>query len=137
MDRLGILEEVYFTTQRSQGAGGQHVNRTNSAVTLKWNYLDSRSIDDREKDLIEKKLSSRINEEGLFYLRRENHRHQILNKKEAKEELIRLLEKAFFRPKVRKPTRPTRGSVQDRLNDKKNRSEKKTLRSKKWNSDES
>lgn len=127
-----ILKEIFFIVQRSQGAGGQNVNRTNSAVSLQWYFQESQGLSGEQKLLVAEKLASRINEEGVMYLRREIHRDQIQNKREAIEELFRLLEKCFFKPKKRFATKPTRGSVRDRLKSKKIQGERKSSRSKKW-----
>lgn len=124
-----IKKEIFFIVQRSQGSGGQHVNRTNSAVTLQWYYQESQGLTDEEKSFISNKLASRINEDSVLYIRREIHRDQLQNKKEAIDELFRILEKCFFKPKKRVATRPSRSSVRERLKDKKTHSEKKANRS--------
>ena len=123
-----IESEIYFLTQRSQGSGGQNVNRTNSAVTLQWFYKESLGLSLEQKEMIELKLSSRINEEGILYLRREIHRDQLKNKKDAISELYKILEKCFFKPKKRIATAPSRGAIKKRLKSKKIHSEKKNSR---------
>ncbi len=129
MNRETIKRELFFNVQRSQGAGGQHVNRTNSAVTLQWYFFESQGLSQEEKALVAQKLASRINEEQVLYLRREVHRDQIQNKKDAIEELFRILEKCFHKPKKRLATKPTRSSVRERIKNKRSHSEKKANRS--------
>lgn len=131
--KFSIIEnEIFFITSRSQGAGGQHVNKTNSAVTLRWYYQESNGLSAEEKHLVKLKLSNRINEEGEFYLRREIHRDQSMNRKDAIEALRELLTAAFHKPKKRIASKPTKSSVRKRLNAKATHSQKKKDRSTKW-----
>lgn len=127
-----LRSEVYYSTQRSQGAGGQHVNKTNSAVTLRWLFAHSNAVNDWEKARISEKLGSRINEIGELFIRSEISRTQLSNKEDAFEKLLELLKGAFFREKKRIPTKPSRSSKRRRLDSKAQHGEKKSLRSKKW-----
>lgn len=129
---LTIQSEVYFIVQRSQGAGGQHVNRTNSAVTLKWHYLESAGLNEEEKNIITHKLKNRINDENELYLRSEVHRDQHMNRKESLEKLESLLLAALHKPKKRIPSRPTRSSVKKRVDSKTKHGAKKKDRSARW-----
>jgi len=128
MNFFKIKSEIYFITQRSQGAGGQNVNRTNSSITLKWAYQVSPVLSPEQKQTISHKLSSRINDEGEIYIRCEVHRDQLQNKKETLDRLEALLKQAFFKPKKRVATKPTRSSVKKRLDSKSKHSEKKRQR---------
>lgn len=127
-----LRSEVYYSTQRSQGAGGQHVNRTNSAVTLRWLYAHSNAINDWEKSRITERLQSRINEIGELFIRSETSRNQLSNKEESFEKLLELLKLAFHREKKRVPTKPTRSSQRRRLDSKTKHSDNKKMRQKKW-----
>lgn len=127
-----LRSEVYYSAQRSQGAGGQHVNRTNSAVTLRWLYSHSRALNDWEKSRVTERLGSRINEIGELFIRAETSRNQLSNKEEAFEKLLSLLKEAFHREKKRVPTKPTRSSQRRRLDSKTKHSDKKNQRGKKW-----
>lgn len=129
---LTIKSEVYFIAQRSQGAGGQHVNRTNSAVTLKWHFRESAGLSDEEKETIAHKLKNRINEEGELYIRSEVHRDQHMNRSEAFEKLESMLQQALFKPKKRIASKPTRSSVKKRVDSKVKHGAKKRERSARW-----
>lgn len=122
--------EVEFLVTRSSGAGGQHVNRTNSAVQLRFSISNSRfSIEDQFKFL--KKLKSHIVQEDVIQIRSETERDQKMNKDSAFKKLIQLLANALHEPKKRRPTKPTRSSVKKRLESKTKRSQIKKNRSEK------
>lgn len=127
-----IEQEIFFVTSRSQGAGGQHVNRTNSAVTLRWYFRESQGLSEEEKQIVENKLAARINEDGELYIKREIHRDQAMNRKDAIQTLHQLLAQAFFKPKKRVASKPTKSSVKKRLNTKKIHGQKKKDRSTSW-----
>lgn len=129
---LIIKSEVFFIVQRSHGAGGQHVNRTNSAVTLKWYFRESAGLSDEEKATIAIKLKNRINEEGELYIRSESHRDQQMNRSESIEKLEGLLQQALFKPKKRVASKPTRSSVKKRVDSKVKHGAKKKERSFRW-----
>jgi ribosome-associated protein len=61
-----LANELVFTSSRSSGPGGQNVNKVNSKVTLKWDVLNSQVLDLEEKDIILKKLSSHLTNEGIL-----------------------------------------------------------------------
>lgn len=120
--------EVWFTTSRSSGAGGQHVNRTESRVTLHWSPGNSSALTPSQKNRVLARLSNRITSDGVLQLDVETHRSQHRNKAEACERLAELLVSALRRRKRRIKTRPTRGSKERRLQAKKQLGEKKRLR---------
>ncbi len=126
------IHEFDFVSQRSRGPGGQNVNKTNSSVQLRWNYLDSIILSDEQKRVITKKLTSMINTEGTLYLRSDTHRDQEMNKKEVLQRLQESLVKAFHKPKVRRPTKPTKSSQKKRVESKRHASEVKKARQNKW-----
>jgi len=123
-----LLKECKFTASRSGGPGGQHVNKVNTKVTLRWSVMSSISINDDQRTRIMLKLAKVINSEGEVVLSAESSRSQLRNKEEVTGKLDNLLEKAFRIPKSRKNTKPTNASVQKRLDEKKKQSEKKKLR---------
>jgi ribosome-associated protein len=124
--------EFEFTSQRSRGPGGQNVNKTNSSIQLRWNFLDSALLSDEQKRIIAKKLAAMINTEGTLYLRSDTHRDQEQNKKEVLTRLQESLVKAFHKPKPRKPTKPTKSSQKKRVEGKRHKSEIKKARQNKW-----
>lgn len=125
-----IRGEIEFSTARSSGPGGQNVNKTNSKVVLRWDIANSAVINEEQKQLLLSKLKSRLTKEGVLVLSSQESRSQLFNKEEVIEKLNALLTKAFTPKKKRKPTKPTKSSVQKRVKEKKIRSEKKQTRQK-------
>lgn len=120
--------EFSFATSRSSGPGGQNVNKINSKVELRFQVELSQLLSDREKQIILSKLKNRINNEGELIITVQTDRSQLKNKEEAVEKFQELLTKALTPRKQRKATRPTKASVEKRLEIKKQNSEKKALR---------
>ena len=127
-----LLQEISFEFTRSRGAGGQHVNRTESAVILRWNLIETKAYAGIEKERLINKLSSQLTNEGELLIRAEVHRDQDSNRKEAIRKFEDILQKALFVPKKRIKTKPTKSSQRKRLDSKKKDSQKKRMRSEKW-----
>lgn len=122
--------ELQFETARSSGAGGQHVNRTESAVLLRWNVRHSPSLTDEVRYKLMTRLRTWITTEGDLLIKSQEHRSQKQNKDTCIEKLLNLVEKAFIEPKKRVKTKPTRSSQRKRLEGKKKHSEVKQNRMK-------
>ncbi len=120
--------EIFFEASRSSGPGGQHVQKTSSRIGLRFNIHLSQALNEEQKNLILTKLAGRINKLGELVLHVESHRSQYRNKIEAVELLHELINKAIKKPKARKKTKPSKGSVARRLNEKSQLSEKKRER---------
>jgi len=119
--------ELEFSAIRAQGAGGQHVNKTSSAVQLRFDIRRSSLPVEVKKKLL--RLSDqRISSQGVIVIKAQTHRSQDKNRQEAKQRLQALLEKALLRKKPRRPTKPTRSSVKKRLESKQQRGNLKNLR---------
>lgn len=123
-----ILTELIFKTTRSGGSGGQHVNKVETKVEVYFDYQSSRFLSTEQKELITKKLNNRINGENLLFLKCDTERSQLANKKKVIARLFYLLNESFKPIKRRKKTKPTKSSVEKRLEKKKLLSYKKRER---------
>jgi ribosome-associated protein len=111
-------DEIVFQATRSSGPGGQNVNKVSSKVELRFNYIDSILLDEGEKALIGEKLSGKINKQNEIVLTTQTDRSQLKNKEKVLEKFYSLLEKALTPQRKRIRTKPTRGSVEKRLESK-------------------
>ena len=127
-DRVRL--EVQIVAIRSRCPGGQNVNKVSSAAQLFWNYLDSSALSEHEKFLVGSKLGNLINNENQIFMRADEYRDLERNKARVLEKLAMFLEKALFKPKPRKATRPTRASKIRKLEGKARRGEVKKTRQK-------
>ena len=122
-------EEVEFTAVRAQGPGGQNVNKVSSAVHLRFDIRAS-SLPTAVKEKLLALPGRRVNKEGVLVLKAQSARTQEQNKAQAFARLQEIVEEASQVQAVRRPTRPTYGSRQRRLQGKAIRSEVKAGRRK-------
>ena len=125
-----LSSEFKFSASRSSGPGGQNVNKVNSKVELRFNVNESELLSENEKFMINLHCRNRINSEGELVITVQTDRSQLKNKAEAIEKLYQLITKALTPRKKRKPSTPTKTSIERRLKLKKESSEKKQLRKK-------
>jgi len=117
-----------FRTSRSSGAGGQHVNTTETKVELVFDVDGSNLLTEEEKQKFFKKWPNRINEEGEFKICSSQHRSQSANKEHVIKKFYEMLEKAMKKEKKRIATKIPEAVKQDILKKKKRQSEKKSER---------
>ncbi len=125
-----LLSECTFQASRSSGAGGQHVNKVNTRVELRWDLQGSDLLTPEEKLVLKEKLSARINKEGELIIVSEKTRSQLRNREDCVERFRAMIFEAFRPVKKRIPTRAGRRSREKRLQLKKKQSEQKQQRKK-------
>lgn len=123
--------DITYLSTRSQGAGGQHVNKTNSCIQLRYSIMSS-PFPEEIKTKFMQRLKHKLVQDDVIQIRVETERDQKSNKDTAFKKLVELLVGALFEPKKRTKTKPTKSSVRKRLETKKSRSEVKKSRSAKW-----
>lgn len=123
-----LEKELQFQASRSGGAGGQNVNKVATKVELKFDVQNSERLSEEEKALVQEKLASRINSDGLLQVVCQTERSQLRNKELCLERFYELLRQALTKQKKRKATKPSRASVRRRLENKKKQGEKKASR---------
>lgn len=122
-------KEFRFRTSRSSGAGGQHVNTTETKVELIFSVADSVLLNQKEKEIILNKLKKYINEQGELRLSSSKSRSQSTNKELAIKRFYTILEKAIKKEKKRIPTKMPKEVKDVILKSKKLHSQKKSERS--------
>ncbi len=128
MDESLLLNELEYKAVRSSGPGGQHANKTATKVELSFDLSESEAFSENEKSRIMKKLSSRINKEGVLKMSSEESRSQHSNREIVTQNFLEEIKEALKKPKPRKKTKPTRASKIKRLKEKRKKSEIKANR---------
>ena len=118
-----------YTTAR--GPGGQHVNKASTAAVLRVALTDLRGLDEDALERLRAMAGSVLVGGGELLFRCDLHRSQLMNREACQARLTALVRQAEVRPKVRKKTRPTRGSIERRLDGERKSSERKQNR--RWN----
>jgi ribosome-associated protein len=124
------MAEIRMTAVRSQGAGGQNVNKVATAIHLRFDAQDSAAIPDRIKLRLQTLSDHRITDDGVIIIKSQAHRSQDRNRQAALSRLTELLQSALREPKRRIKTRPSKKAKQKRLEQKNRRGALKRTRGK-------
>jgi ribosome-associated protein len=121
--------EIEWSAIYAQGSGGQNVNKVASAVHLRFD-IEASSLPDKVKQRLLSRRDRRISRDGVVVIKAQRYRDQDKNRRDAIERLYTMISSAMISPKKRHKTRPTKASVQRRLDSKNRRGKQKALRRK-------
>jgi ribosome-associated protein len=129
LPNLDLLEnEITYKASRSGGAGGQHVNKVSTKIELDFDVHNSNVLTDEQKEVILKKLASKITKDGILQIVSQSERSQLRNKKVVLDKFRELITDSFLVRTARKPTKIPRAIKEKRLRMKKIKAEIKKRR---------
>ncbi len=121
-------QELMESFIRSSGPGGQNVNKVATAVQLRFDAGNSTALDEQVKLRLKRLAGRRMTDEGVIVIEARRYREQEKNRLDARDRLAALIRRACEKPRLRRKTRPTKASVQRRVEGKKRRSDVKKMR---------
>jgi len=128
-DRIQIPDsEFQLAYARSGGPGGQNVNKVSSKALMTWDITNTESLPADVRERFVARYGRRITKEGLFQITSQRYRDQTRNVEDCRQKLTELILSIAIPPVKRKPSKPSKGARQRRLNDKHVRSDKKQSR---------
>jgi ribosome-associated protein len=113
------ISDLVFRATRSSGAGGQNVNKVETAVELIFDLQNTPHLSEDERARAMSKLASHLDSDGALHLESQSERSQLRNKDEVTRRFAQRLREALIVPKKRRKTKPTRASIEKRLESKK------------------
>ncbi|MEQ6278493.1 alternative ribosome rescue aminoacyl-tRNA hydrolase ArfB [Kluyvera cryocrescens] len=122
-------DELTITAIRAQGAGGQHVNKTSTAIHLRFDIRAS-SLPEYYKERLLAASHHLISADGVIIIKAQEYRSQEMNREAAIARLVAVIQTLTTEQKSRRPTRPTRASKERRLTSKAQKSSVKSMRGK-------
>ena len=128
--KIDITSEIQFQTARSGGKGGQNVNKVETMVEGRWLVANSNLFSEEQKQRIQEKLANRISADGNLLVKSQESRSQLENKSIVIDKMNDLVAKALIRKKARMATKPSKASIERRIEGKKKKSEHKLFRKK-------
>ncbi|MEE2677497.1 MAG: alternative ribosome rescue aminoacyl-tRNA hydrolase ArfB [Myxococcota bacterium] len=120
--------EIREAASRSGGPGGQHVNKTNTRVSLRWNARKSGAPTALQRRRLLRRLAGRLTRAGDLVVHASRHRSRSRNRELARERLAELVRDATASPRKRVPSAPSKAARQRRVQDKRHRSQVKRTR---------
>jgi ribosome-associated protein len=122
-DQIAIDEdELSYRAARASGPGGQHVNKTSTAIEVRFDVRNSPSLPEEVKQRLTRLAGSRMTQDGVLVIFAQGFRSQEMNRQDAVARLVELVRRATEKPKPRKATKPTYASKLRRLEGKAKRS---------------
>jgi ribosome-associated protein len=120
--------EIQIQFMRASGPGGQHVNKTSTAVQLRFDIKHSLSLPDDIRERLLRFPDRRITAEGVLVITARRFRSQDQNRQDAVQRLVDLIYKSALKPRRRRKTKPSRASIKRRLEHKRRQGAKKGMR---------